>query len=164
MKDMTMAASAAKLDASDSDALNATEMCYFTDPESDYEDLNRQYSKTLSDYMLYLLVMRPALMKSAVAIDAQKRFHIMFEHVEHLMQLDVKGCKRSRIESSQINDKPKRWEMVGKVWVEMLRFGAIHCTGRSHSQPLSKGGELITLVSLLNAHFGLGWQFSISKL
>ncbi|KAL2476155.1 Protein of unknown function (DUF594) [Abeliophyllum distichum] len=55
----------------------------------------------------------------------------------------------------------KMWEMMSKVWVELLCFGASHCRGNAHAQQLSKGGELATFVWLLMAHFGLGDQFRI---
>nr|GMC76605.1 uncharacterized protein LOC109187834 [Ipomoea batatas] len=51
------------------------------------------------------------------------------------------------------------WEMMSKVWVELLSYGACHCRGEAHAQSLTKGGELRTFVWLLMAHFGLGDQF-----
>ncbi|KAL2511658.1 Protein of unknown function (DUF594) [Abeliophyllum distichum] len=48
----------------------ATELCYHT---SSNDDTNRKFCKWISDYMLYLLVMRPTLM-SAVAGIAQIRY------------------------------------------------------------------------------------------
>lgn len=53
------------------------------------------------------------------------------------------------------------WEMTSKVWLEMLCYGASHCRGDAHAQQLRQGGELITFVWLLMAHFGLGEQFRI---
>nr|GMC72509.1 uncharacterized protein LOC109187834 [Ipomoea batatas] len=51
------------------------------------------------------------------------------------------------------------WEMMSKVWVELLSYGAYHCRGDTHAQSLTKGGELRTFVWLLMAHFGLGEHF-----
>ncbi|POO02152.1 hypothetical protein TorRG33x02_019360 [Trema orientale] len=55
----------------------ATELCYGTEDKDfivNIDDLHRrEYSKILSDYMLYLLVMQPAMMSSIVGI-AQTRF------------------------------------------------------------------------------------------
>lgn len=53
------------------------------------------------------------------------------------------------------------WEMTSKVWLEMLCYGASHCRGDAHAQQLKQGGELLTFVWLLMAHFGLGEQFRI---
>nr|GMC49928.1 uncharacterized protein LOC109190268 [Ipomoea batatas] len=57
-------------------------------------------------------------------------------------------------------DAPQKnhvWEMMARVWVEMLCYGACHCRG--DVQYLTKGGELLTFVRLLMAHFGIGKQF-----
>ncbi|PHT26254.1 hypothetical protein CQW23_34132 [Capsicum baccatum] len=54
-----------------------------------------------------------------------------------------------------------KWELISKVWVEMLSHAAINCKANNHCKQLSKGGQLVTLVWLLMTHFGLG---TISKL
>ncbi|VVA28300.1 PREDICTED: unnamed product [Prunus dulcis] len=41
-----------------------------------------------------------------------------------------------------------KWELISKVWVAQL---------------LGKGGELVTCVSILMAHFGVGEQFQINE-
>ncbi|KAA8526880.1 hypothetical protein F0562_008891 [Nyssa sinensis] len=61
---------------------------------------------------------------------------------------------------NKLNDK-KRWDIISKVWVELLSYAASHCRANTHAQQLSKGGELVTFVWLLMAHFGLGEQFRI---
>ena len=60
-------------------------------------------------------------------------------------------------------NKTKRWMIMSKVWVELLSYAASHCRANTHAQQLSKGGELITFVWLLMAHFGLGEQFRIQE-
>ncbi|PIA38074.1 hypothetical protein AQUCO_02800011v1 [Aquilegia coerulea] len=61
----------------------------------------------------------------------------------------------------RILKKEKRWELMSQVWLELLCYAATHCRARSHAQPLSKGGELVTFVWLLMTHLGLGEQFRI---
>ncbi|CAA2982889.1 Hypothetical predicted protein [Olea europaea subsp. europaea] len=58
-------------------------------------------------------------------------------------------------------DDDKMWKMMSEVLVELLSYGASHCRGNAHAQQLTKGGELVTFVWLLMAHFGLGDQFRI---
>jgi len=57
----------------------------------------------------------------------------------------------------------KRWKLMSEVWVELLSFAASHCRANAHAAQLSKGGELITFVWLLMAHFGIGDQFQINE-
>ena len=60
-----------------------------------------------------------------------------------------------------ISDKKQKWEMISNVWVEMLAYAACHCRGNYHAQQLRRGGELLTHVWLLMAHFGLTERFQI---
>ncbi|XP_059436473.1 uncharacterized protein LOC132169457 [Corylus avellana] len=57
----------------------------------------------------------------------------------------------------------KKWELMSTMWVELLSYAASHCRANAHAAQLSNGGELITFVWLLMAHFGLGDQFQINK-
>ncbi|KAA8526877.1 hypothetical protein F0562_008894 [Nyssa sinensis] len=210
----------------------ATELCYFQKTntnDSNHQnevdqkevDQNRKFCKHLSEYMLYLLVMRPTMM-SAVAGIGQIRFRDTCEEAkkffrrgkpisktdillsilkapmkkmkkcfgksqsksekerqnacEKLMAvntvvkpIEVKGDRSKSVlfdacmlakELNKLNDK-KRWDIMSKVWVELLSYAASHCRANTHAQQLSKGGELVTFVWLLMAHFGLGEQFRI---
>ena len=56
-----------------------------------------------------------------------------------------------------------KWKIMSKVWVEMLSYAATHCRAATHAQQVSKGGQLISFVWLLMAHFGLGEQFQINE-
>ena len=62
-----------------------------------------------------------------------------------------------------IEDKNQKWEMITRNWVEMLAYAACHCRGNYHAKQLSQGGELLTHVWLLMAHFGINEQFQISQ-
>ncbi|XP_034678979.1 uncharacterized protein LOC117909178 [Vitis riparia] len=85
--------------------------------------------------------------------------------------IDVKGDRSKSVlfdacmlakDLGKLN-KRKRWKIMSKVWVELLSYAASHCRANTHAQQLSKGGELITFVWLLMAHFGLGEQFRIQE-
>ncbi|CDP08013.1 unnamed protein product [Coffea canephora] len=169
----------------------ATELCYCMSPDDG--NSNRNYCKLISDYMLYLLVMRPNLM-SAVAGIGQIRFRDTCEEAKKFFSresssanrkrnacknllnvnalvraIEVKGDRSKSIlfdacrlanDLKKLNDN-KMWEIMSKVWVELLSYAASHCRANAHAQQLSKGGELITFVWILMAHFGLGEQFRI---
>ena len=51
--------------------------------------------------------------------------------------------------------KEEKWKVMTKVWVELLSYAASRSRANAHVQQLSKGGELLTFVWLLMAHFGL---------
>nr|XP_027120705.1 uncharacterized protein LOC113737722 [Coffea arabica] len=169
----------------------ATELCYSTSPGD--KNSNREYCKLISDYMLYLLVMRPTMM-SAVAGIGQIRFQDTCEEAKKFFSRGSSSATRQRVACEKLlnvntdvepiyvkGDRSKsvlfdacrlakdlrnleddqRWEIMSKVWVELLSYAASHCRPYAHAQELSKGGELITFVWILMAHFGLGDQFRI---
>ncbi|CAK9176781.1 unnamed protein product [Ilex paraguariensis] len=59
--------------------------------------------------------------------------------------------------------EPDKWEIMSKVWVELLSYAACHCRANAHAAQLSSGGQLISVVWLLMAHLGLGDQFQINE-
>ncbi|KAK3430539.1 hypothetical protein EUGRSUZ_D01615 [Eucalyptus grandis] len=67
------------------------------------------------------------------------------------------GCRLA----SQLNNRENKWDIVSSVWVEMLVFAAIKCKGVQHAKQLRRGGEFLTHVWLLMAHFGLTDHFQI---
>ncbi|CDP16262.1 unnamed protein product [Coffea canephora] len=77
------------------------------------------------------------------------------------------GCilakKLRDLKTSEAGIEVDKWEIMSKVWVELLSYAAIRCRAYVHAQQLSKGGELFTIVWLLMAHFGLGDQFQASE-
>ncbi|XP_039120652.1 uncharacterized protein LOC120257107 [Dioscorea cayenensis subsp. rotundata] len=151
---------------------------------------NLQMSKALSDYMLYLLLVRPSMLTAGIGQvrygDTCAEAKIFFRRGEAVLDQQQASEKLLRVEtkvpSVQIKgDRSKsvlfdacvlakklldlktgrRWRIISAVWVEMLCYAAIHCRSYFHMKQLNSGGELITLVWLLMAHFGLGDQYRI---
>ncbi|GLT90404.1 hypothetical protein SLE2022_083380 [Rubroshorea leprosula] len=61
------------------------------------------------------------------------------------------------------SDQAFKWNLIKDMWLELLAYAACHCSGNDHARQLGKGGELLTHVWLLMAHFGLTEQFQISQ-
>ncbi|KAK3410729.1 hypothetical protein EUGRSUZ_J02754 [Eucalyptus grandis] len=57
----------------------------------------------------------------------------------------------------------EKWWIISRVWVEMLAYAAVKCKGLHHAQQLPQGGEFLTHVWLLMAHFGLNEHFQIPQ-
>jgi|UniRef100_A0A2N9F672 hypothetical protein len=68
-----------------------------------------------------------------------------------------KACKLA----SELGEGEEKWEIIKKFWLEMLGHAASQCRGSHHAQQLRRGGELLTHVWLLMAHFGLTDHFQI---
>ncbi|XVE68230.1 hypothetical protein DITRI_Ditri09bG0051700 [Diplodiscus trichospermus] len=67
------------------------------------------------------------------------------------------------LESEEDWECGKKWEMINKVWVEMLAYAAVNCGWKEHGQQLRRGGELLTHVCLLMANLGLSEQYRLHK-
>ncbi|GLU05302.1 hypothetical protein SLE2022_224090 [Rubroshorea leprosula] len=198
--------------------------------ERDFDEYDyREFSKMLSDYMIYLLIMQPTMM-SAVAGIGKIRFRdtcaearrfftrrrlgakdqekacdqilgvntdvepvhvkgdrsksVLFDAcilAKKLKELEKEEKERmekerkerkERKEEKEEKEKEKdeekearknKWKLLSRMWVELMSYAAAHCRANTHAQQLSKGGELITFVWLLMAHFGLGEQFQINE-
>ncbi|TXG67098.1 hypothetical protein EZV62_008373 [Acer yangbiense] len=185
----------------------ATELLYQTEEETTHEDGNnnynnhRQFSKILSDYMLYLLVVQTTMISVEAGIgkirfrdtcaEAKRLFRSknlganeeeeaceqilgVYTYVE---PVKVKGDRSksvlfdasmlaqvlNKMDDLEEGVKEDKWKLLSKIWVELLSYAACNCIPRTHAQEVNKGGELITFVWLLMAHFGLGEQFQINK-
>ncbi|KAH6757511.1 hypothetical protein C2S52_023379 [Perilla frutescens var. hirtella] len=67
------------------------------------------------------------------------------------------GCRLAK-ELMEL-DEHRKWEVMSRVWVEMLSYAAVHARPQALAEQWSQGGELITFVWLLMAHFGLADVF-----
>ncbi|KAF8011298.1 hypothetical protein BT93_J1800 [Corymbia citriodora subsp. variegata] len=70
------------------------------------------------------------------------------------------GCRLAS-QLDKIEDPEKKWKIISLVWVEMLAYAAVKCKGVKHARQLRRGGEFLTHVWLLMAHFGLTDHFQI---
>ncbi|KAL5755576.1 hypothetical protein ACOSQ2_020322 [Xanthoceras sorbifolium] len=75
------------------------------------------------------------------------------------------GCMLSR-QLCELTDMfgRRKWEIISDVWVEMLAYAADNCGWKEHTQQLRNGGEFLTHVYLLMAHFGFSRQYTGRKL
>ncbi|MBA0784978.1 hypothetical protein Gotri_025279 [Gossypium trilobum] len=176
-------------DGQDDDKKNPTDRQDHEEEELAY----RQFSKILSDYMLYLLVFRPTMM-SVVAGIGKIRFRNTCAEVERFFKRrdlhpnqDKKACEellRVRMDvgpqevkgdrsnsvlfdacmlAKELNKMNNKWKIMSKVWVELVSYAASHFRASTHAAHVSQGGELITFIWLLMAHFGLGEHFQINE-
>ncbi|GMN52396.1 hypothetical protein TIFTF001_021537 [Ficus carica] len=159
---------------------------------------HREISKTLSDYMMYLLKMQPTLM-SAVAGVAKKTFQdtcaeglrffgrstarglmsmkkdeaytrILDAETEYSKLAAVMGNTGSKsvlfhacgLAKELLRDEKMNWTNLSQVWVGLLSYAACRCSSTPHLELLGKGGQLITYVWLLMAHFGIGKQLYVT--
>ena len=168
----------------------ATELCYNTDQHSEKplhckycED--REFSKRLSDYMLYLLYQQQGMMSEVSGISKQRFKDTSSEAQRFFREYGgeelPEGCKNILGVNTSVKpvyvkgDRSKsvlfdacmlakeirklgpemEWKVTSKVWVELLSYAASRSRAKAHVQQLSKGGELITFVWLLMAQLGL---------
>ncbi|XWS67658.1 hypothetical protein CRYUN_Cryun04dG0024800 [Craigia yunnanensis] len=178
----------------------ATELVY-------YDDVDRfrrgmlgsfcQIAKSLSDYMMYLVLVRPLMLPKGFSEVINKEnytqtnnFFPVEEITKKMRKIDfsevrkrfisaVLGHKDFRMESNSIEvlnggrkfaqtlqgvvtemrwEHEEKWEMISKVWMEMMIHAASQCSWKEHAQQLRHGGELLTHVALLMAHLGLSTQ------
>ncbi|VYS48150.1 unnamed protein product [Arabidopsis thaliana] len=175
----------------------ATELLFLKEEFTQTNQRNREFSKILSDYMMYLLILQPALMSTVAGIDkikfkeaaAEAKKYWKRKHdsrnIEHafeeifsnpeMVKKEPKRYQRKSVltdakelanELHKLSTKEGTevmWDVVSKVWVEMLCYGAGHCDPKKHVAQLSQGGEYITFVWILMAHFGVGDHFHTTE-
>ncbi|GLT28428.1 hypothetical protein SLA2020_033630 [Shorea laevis] len=173
----------------------ATELCFLKEAQTTTSQTGEHQSPTnhralckmLSDYMFYLLVMRPAVM-AALSVSWKTVFEDTLAETEILVRRSstsnekdartkiLKLIPHGRNPEKDINisvlfaasalvkqleqSEGYPWKPMSKVWVQLMCFAAMNCRPHVHAQQPSKGGELLTFVWLLMNHLGLGTHFS----
>lgn len=147
--------------------------------EGDNSDACRG-SKLLSDYMIYLLALRPYMLSlttaditleyACCALRPFLRQQDIREAISKLSLPDedfpdpVELSKPTMITHGwhvlpevqklviDLRMMDNKWEIISSIWVEMLCYAAYRCQVYHHAKRLRRGGELITHVWLLLAH------------
>ncbi|XWS12144.1 hypothetical protein CRYUN_Cryun37aG0064700 [Craigia yunnanensis] len=153
-----------------------------------------QISKLLSDYMMYLLFLCPAMLPEGIGnirhhdtcIEAKNFFlkKLTFrDAIRGLFGIDTasrsffvemgsqrkstffEGCQIAYQLQNLVSgfkwDHQEKWELIAKVWLEMLTYAASQCSWNEHSRQLQQGEELLTHVALLMAHLGLSKKINL---
>ncbi|XP_066343984.1 uncharacterized protein [Miscanthus floridulus] len=159
----------------------ASEICLFGDRTNESSLL--EAIRVLSNYMMFLLVLRPYMLPGPVRRSRYSQFH--HDLLDEFMQAARAGAKspqdlldwslrkgfHARIHSDvphkyfdagvrladALFDRPNGLEVIFGVWVEMLCYVANHCSRESHARQLSMGGELVTAVWLMARHASLSF-------
>ncbi|KAL3746209.1 hypothetical protein ACJRO7_015200 [Eucalyptus globulus] len=154
----------------------ATNICLRS--ESD-DSPNRKGSELLSNYMMYLLALRPyTLSLTTTDITLEHAFSILKPFLRYRDSNEALGTLSSEedvLEPSPdqmgtiitrdwhvlwdaqklatiLKGKNKKWQIISSIWVEMLCYAAYTCQVYHHAKLLRRGGELITHVWLLLMH------------
>nr|XP_048319558.1 uncharacterized protein LOC125418900 [Ziziphus jujuba var. spinosa] len=159
-----------------------TEICYHqTETESskytEERKRSRRICKVISDYMFYLLIMKPEILgPSVMGINGQNTFHKTFEKAKRYLiknqVLDhIKACNelidyhekekdwsetvlsfaclRAQSLLEQENDY---WKDLSYEWLLGLCFGALRNRPMLQAEQASKDGELLTFIWVLLHH------------
>ncbi|PON38905.1 hypothetical protein PanWU01x14_308800, partial [Parasponia andersonii] len=62
------------------------------------------------------------------------------------------ACVLAKDLKTYLPEIERRWDVISRVWVEILSYAANQCRWSHHGQQLRRGGELLTHVWLLMAH------------
>ncbi|KAK1326228.1 hypothetical protein QJS10_CPA01g00918 [Acorus calamus] len=158
-----------------------TDMCYNIEENCSLPN-EAQISKSLSDYMLYLLVFHTPMITAGIRKPYKALFGSLVEESQNnaawkqLKSTTFLGTYKGaptlgRVGKSVLSnlerlageldkmDRTENWKMVSAVWRKMLCYAASHCRGYNHAQRLSKGGELLTFVWFLMVHLGVGQHY-----
>ncbi|KAH7865912.1 hypothetical protein Vadar_013015 [Vaccinium darrowii] len=121
---------------------------------------NRNMCRTLSRYMMYLLITRSSLLPVGLWGDNHlekliKEFQPQIRRARNVMEacIILEAIKRDQLGTGQIvahfkkiANKELRWEALKMVWVTMLCDAASKGETNEHLGQLSQGGEFLTFL------------------
>ncbi|XP_010540150.1 PREDICTED: uncharacterized protein LOC104814000 [Tarenaya hassleriana] len=151
----------------------ATEILYQEEEPTEENIAEREFSRKISGYMMYLMIFKPELMSEVAGLGTITFKEALAEADEFIREnpTEVKltsdkiasmGDEGVLVEASLIAKELKihtngenKWRVLSQVWSEFLSFAALHSDAKARLEQLSRGGELVDFVWLLMAHFGL---------
>jgi hypothetical protein len=155
----------------------ATDLCLYhpnTSPQC-RQGKRTQHSREISNYMVYLLLIRPEMLMPGTRSDlftsvsnkilgnskgpfdteemiAQEILHIpLMPTRTDLVNNALKLTKALMV----LREEKERWTVIQGVWVEMLCYSASRCRGYLHAKSLGEGGECLTTICLLLSLMGM---------
>ncbi|XP_037482570.1 uncharacterized protein LOC119361495 [Triticum dicoccoides] len=166
----------------------ATHICIFSAADRNKDDDDHKFSDLeeavmmLSNYMMFLLVLRPYMLPGPVRRSRYVQFRDDLRDVmrgspsppqERLDWALRKGLHAHTNSSGScklyhtgvtlahvLHHGTIGMKVIFGVWVEMLCYVANHCSRESHAKQLSNGGELVTIVWLMARHANLSYASS----
>ncbi|XP_044500663.1 uncharacterized protein LOC123221811 [Mangifera indica] len=157
-----------------------TEVSFYLDGDGEDTKKQSEIGRQISRYMFYLLVKHPSMVSVGITqVNLQRTANTPYEE-SHYHSTEKETCesilggytggdqtlldaisyiKRVKQEKKDLKEK---WMKLGEIWMDIMGNAAKKCKGREHGQQLRNGGELLTHVWLLMAHFGLTDHFRLS--
>ncbi|GLT95729.1 hypothetical protein SLE2022_133940 [Rubroshorea leprosula] len=150
-----------------------TSICYHQDHDLNHDLINNAHSKDmeinkyLSDYMMYLLVMRPAMVlpehcrsfwldhaldKLRDTFSKASNKKAAFNSLSHLSELRPRTAlenlpKFAGNVATGLKECKNKWELIKAMWIEMLLYAAHSYQHVNHVKRLGEyGRELLTLI------------------
>lgn len=142
-----------------------------TRPDMTREERRRQKSlvktiRTLSRYMVFLLVERPHLLPSPVRRSQYDSFCSNFhgfmdnrrgQQGPYDNQPEVQLAYKVLNRCNNRRGVERVLRLIARVWVEMLCYAASHCSNDSHARQLSSSTEFITITWILTTALYYNW-------
>ncbi|XVF68030.1 hypothetical protein PTKIN_Ptkin10aG0170100 [Pterospermum kingtungense] len=127
-------------EATNRDTYKEAQVFFHNEMKANWRDARKQFT-------LGLLAFNP---------EASSFYHgTSHENFSALFKGCVFGKKLQALVSEHRWDPEEKWKFISEVWMDMMTYAAGYCSWQQHADQLRRGGELLTLVSLLMAHFGL---------
>lgn len=136
------------------------------DDETDIKSLVGVCRK-LSNYMIFLLATHPDMLPVKGFEAMLQLFHSRYTTTENLSNGSDHGHDNAILH--QAIDELRAWDLpepppscteaalleIKEAWIQFIIYAAVKCPSQMHAAQLARGGELLTFVWLLVAHYQL---------
>ncbi|XP_037435746.1 uncharacterized protein LOC119302808 [Triticum dicoccoides] len=155
----------------------ATELCFYhpnTSPRRRQGEAT-QDSKSISNYMFYLLLIRPEMLilgtrpglfklaNDQILKFSERPLNMTEENlVQAILEMSlprsndmITNARKLAEALMELGSEDERWIVIQGVWVEMLCYSASRCRGYLHAKSLGEGGEFLSYIYLLWSFMGM---------